>query len=86
VNKLKRLYLGVFPNTLVEKTLGGHWRIRNADIPELGQGCVFGILVSQSLRRLKSDDKQSLTHSHARQEELENLHFAIIQMLGSGFI
>jgi len=88
VNKLKRLYTwGVFPNTLVEKTLGGHWRIRNADIPELRARLrLWNFWYRKGLRRLKSDDKQSLTHSHARQEELENLHFAIIQMLGSGFI
>ena len=88
VNKLKRLYTwGVFPNTLVEKTLGGHWRIRNADIPELRARLrLWNFWYRKGLRRLKSDDKQSLTHSHARQEELENLHFAIIQMRGSGFI
>jgi hypothetical protein len=140
VNTLKRLCaMGVFPETLVEKTPGGHWRVRNADIPELrAKLCLWNFSHRKGLRRLKwttdyspkglcchprgpdyspchwmvkcgpegfrskridpwweydrrirvrrHRSAQSLTHSHDRQEELEKLHFAIIQMLGSGFI
>jgi hypothetical protein len=40
----------------------------------------------KGLCRRKSPEKQSLTHSHARQDELAALAFDLIQMLGRGFI
>ena len=140
VNTLKRLCDGcVFPETLVEKTPGGHWRVRNADIPELRARLhLWNFSHRKGLRRLKwttdyspkglcchprgpdyspcywmvkcgqegfqskridpwweydrrirvrrHRSAQSLSRSRDRQVELEKLHFAIIQMLGCGFI
>ncbi len=140
MNTLKRLCdKGVFTDTLVEKTPGGHWRVRHADIPELRARLrLWNFWHRKGLRRLKwttdfspnghcclSPEKdpnypcfwmvkygpngfqsrridageydlrirvrrhrsaQSLTHSRDRQEELEKIQFAIMQMLGCGFI